>query len=253
MVVASPTYFRIIADVHGRAAHAGIRPENGRSAIVAAARGIAAMRLGRIDPETTANVGTITGGTNANVVAERCHLEAEARSIDPARAESVATEIVDHLQEAADASECDLDVTVERMFEGYRTRGREPQVTLAELALRDCGYEPTPDRDRRRIGRERAAGGRLSVHQPGQRHRAQPRADRARQRRRARRDARGRDRADRACAGGDAGRGRSMSEIEEVSEEVQWEGKFVRGRASLATATPTAPRSRARRSGTRGR
>ncbi|OAI38974.1 hypothetical protein AYO39_03315 [Actinobacteria bacterium SCGC AG-212-D09] len=143
VIVASPTYYRIIADVRGRAAHAGIRPENGRSAIVAAARGIAAMRLGRIDPETTANVGTITGGTNANVVAEHCHVEAEARSIDPTRAESVATEIVDHLQEGADASECDLDVTVERMFEGYRTRGREPQVTLAELALRDCGYEPS--------------------------------------------------------------------------------------------------------------
>jgi tripeptide aminopeptidase len=142
VVVASPTYFRIIADVRGRAAHAGIRPENGRSAIVAAARGIAAMPLGRIDSETTANVGTITGGTNANVVAEHCHVEAEARSIDPARAESVATEIVDHLQEAADASECDLDVTVERMFEGYRTRAREPQVALAETALRDCGYEP---------------------------------------------------------------------------------------------------------------
>jgi tripeptide aminopeptidase len=143
VVVASPTYYRIIADVHGRAAHAGIRPENGRSAILAAARGIAGMRLGRLDPETTANVGTIAGGTNANVVAEHCRLEAEVRSIDPARAETTATEIVDHLQQAADASECDLDVTVERLFEGYRTRAREPWVALAELALRDCGYEPS--------------------------------------------------------------------------------------------------------------
>jgi tripeptide aminopeptidase len=100
------------------------------------------MRIGRLDPDTTANVGTISGGTNANVVPERCHLEAETRSIDASRAEATATEMVDRLQEAADASECDLDVTVERMFEGYRTRARDPQVTLAELALRDCGYEP---------------------------------------------------------------------------------------------------------------
>jgi len=142
IVVASPTYYRIIADVHGRAAHAGIRPENGRSAILAAARGVAAMRLGRLDSETTANVGTVSGGTNANVVPERCHVEAETRSIDAARAEATATEMVDHLQEAADASECDLDITVERMFEGYRARPRDPQVELAELALRDCGYEP---------------------------------------------------------------------------------------------------------------
>jgi tripeptide aminopeptidase len=142
IVLASPTYYRIVADVHGRAAHAGIRPESGRSAILAAARGVAAMRIGRLDPETTANVGTISGGTNANVVPERCHVEAEARSIDASRAEATATEMVDHLQEAADASECDLDVTVERMFEGYRTRARDPQVSLAELALRECGYEP---------------------------------------------------------------------------------------------------------------
>jgi tripeptide aminopeptidase len=142
IVLASPTYFRITAELHGRAAHAGIRPEVGRSAIAAAARGVAAMELGRLDSETTANVGTITGGTNANVVPEYCRIDAEARSLDSARAETVATEIVDHLQEAADAGECDLDITLERMFDGYRTRAREPEVVLAERALTACGYEP---------------------------------------------------------------------------------------------------------------
>jgi tripeptide aminopeptidase len=142
IVLASPTYHRIVAEFHGRAAHAGIRPEAGRSAIAAAARGIAAMRLGRLDGETTANIGTICGGTNANVVPAQCRLEAEARSLDQARVEAVATEMVDHLQEAADAGECDLDISLERMFEGYRTRPREPQIDLAERALRACGYDP---------------------------------------------------------------------------------------------------------------
>ena len=142
IVLSSPTYYRILADVHGRAAHAGIRPESGRSAIAAAARGIAAMQVGRLDAQTTANIGTISGGTNANVVPEHCRIEAEARSLDRERAAAVATEMVDHLQEAADAAECDLDVTVTRMFDGYRTRPREPQVVLAERALRTCGYEP---------------------------------------------------------------------------------------------------------------
>ena len=142
IVLAAPTYYRIVAEVRGRAAHAGIRPEAGRSAVAAAARGIAAMRLGRLDPETTANIGTIHGGSGANVVAERCRIEAETRSLDAGRVETVATEMIDHLQEAADAAECDLDVGVERMFEGYRTRPREPQVQLAERALRACGYEP---------------------------------------------------------------------------------------------------------------
>jgi tripeptide aminopeptidase len=142
IILASPTYYRIVADFHGRAAHAGIRPEHGRSAIAAAARGIAAMELGRLDPETTANVGTIAGGTAGNVVAERCRVEAETRSLDAARAEAVATAMIDHLQDAANATECDLDVTVERLFEGYRTRARAPQVVLAERALKACGYEP---------------------------------------------------------------------------------------------------------------
>lgn len=142
IVLSSPTYYRIAGELHGRAAHAGIRPENGRSAIHAAARGIAAMRLGRLDPGTTANVGTISGGTNANVVPEHCRVEAEARSLDRARAEAVATEMVDHLQEAADASECDLDITLERMFDGYKTSPREPQVVLAERALEASGYQP---------------------------------------------------------------------------------------------------------------
>lgn len=99
------------------------------------------MRIGRVDPETTANVGTIAGGTAQNVVAERCELVAEARSIDPAKAEALVSEMVDHLGDAANASECDLDVTVEQVFKGYRTRANTPQIVLAQHALRAAGYE----------------------------------------------------------------------------------------------------------------
>jgi tripeptide aminopeptidase len=142
IVLASPTHHRIVAEFRGRAAHAGVRPEDGRSAIAAAAGAIAAMRLGRIDSETTANVGTIAGGTAINVVPERCTIVAEVRSLDETKAEHLATETIDHLHDAANAAECDLDLTVERMFRGYRTKPRAPQVVLAETALRKCGYQP---------------------------------------------------------------------------------------------------------------
>jgi tripeptide aminopeptidase len=142
IVLAAPTLHRMVAEFRGRSAHAGVRPEEGRSAIAAAARAIAAMRLGRLDPETTANVGTIQGGTAINVVPEHCRVEAEVRSVDQARVEALATEMIDHMQDAADAGECDLDVTVERMIQGYRTRPKSLQVTVAEHALRACGYEP---------------------------------------------------------------------------------------------------------------
>jgi tripeptide aminopeptidase len=142
IVLASPHHHRIAAEFHGRAAHSGVRPEAGRSAIAAAARAIAAMQLGRLDAETVANVGTISGGTAINVIPERCQLLAEVRSLDQQRAEAVATEMIDHLQDAADAAECDLDLIVERGFEGYRIRPRAVEITVAEQALRACGYEP---------------------------------------------------------------------------------------------------------------
>jgi tripeptide aminopeptidase len=142
IVVASPTYQRISAEIRGRAAHAGLQPEQGRSAIAAAARGIAAMTLGRLDAETTANIGTIAGGTAANVVPERCRLAGEVRGLDEDRVQEVVTGLIDALQDAADAAECDLDVTVERMFTAYRTRPSAPEIAVAERALRATGYEP---------------------------------------------------------------------------------------------------------------
>jgi len=143
IVTASPTYFRISADFHGRAAHAGIRPEDGRSAILAAAHAIAAMPLGRIDEQTTANVGSIQGGAGStNIVPERCRLLAETRSLDPARVEEVVASLVDAIHDGAAHAECDVDVTSERLFAGYRTKPGSPVVQAAEAALRACGYEP---------------------------------------------------------------------------------------------------------------
>jgi tripeptide aminopeptidase len=143
VVVASPTYYRVGAEFRGRAAHAGIRPEDGRSAIVAAARAVAAMPQGRIDERTTANIGSIRGGVaSTNVVAERCSILAEARSLDPDRVETVVAEMIDAIHDGAAATECDVDVTSERLFEGYRTKGTAPAVVAAEAALRECGYEP---------------------------------------------------------------------------------------------------------------
>ncbi len=143
IVVASPTYERISAAIRGRAAHAGIRPELGVSAIAAAAKAIAAMPLGRLDAGTTANIGTIVGGTATNVVPELCRIEGEVRGLDEQRLHELLTELIDALQDAADAGACDLDVNVERMFSGYCAKAGEPAVALASRALRAIGYEPS--------------------------------------------------------------------------------------------------------------
>jgi len=147
VVVASPTSFRLRASFRGAAAHAGIRPEDGRSAIVAAARAVAGLRLGRLDAETTANVGSIGGGVSGtNVVPEHCSFLAEVRSLDDAKVDALVAEMVDVIHDAANAHdvECDADVHVQRVFGGYRHDRSAPAVSAAEQALRACGYEPEP-------------------------------------------------------------------------------------------------------------
>jgi tripeptide aminopeptidase len=142
LVVAAPTYYRVAAGFRGKAAHAGIRPEAGRNAIAAAAVAISRLQLGRLDPETTANVGTIAGGTAPNVVAERCDIELEARSLDHERAALVVTGMVDTLTEAASEGECDVETTVQQQFRGYRLQRSSPPLVVAAGALEALGFEP---------------------------------------------------------------------------------------------------------------
>ncbi len=142
IVVASPTYMRIDAEVRGRAAHAGLHPEHGVNAIVAAAHAVSAMPQGRLDAETTANVGLISGGTATNVVPDTCRVQSEVRGIEQVRVDEVTTASVDALQDAADSAGCDLDIGLERMFTGYRVRPGEPSLALAESALEAIGYVP---------------------------------------------------------------------------------------------------------------
>jgi tripeptide aminopeptidase len=144
LIVASPSQYRVEATFRGAAAHAGMHPEKGRSAIVAAARAVTAMRLGRLDEQTTANVGEIAGGTAMNVVPERCTLVGEARSLSDEKLDAVVSEMVDHIHDAANLPECecDVDVGVQRMFQGYRVSPSAPAVAAAERALERCGYQP---------------------------------------------------------------------------------------------------------------
>jgi tripeptide aminopeptidase len=142
LILAAPTYYQVVAVFKGVAAHAGIRPEAGRSAVEAAAKAIEEMKLGRIDEETTVNVGRIEGGTAANVVPERCRVEAEVRSLDPAKATRTVGEVIDALTWAASSTETDVDTTVEEQFRAYRIPDSDECVSIAAAALRDCGSEP---------------------------------------------------------------------------------------------------------------
>ena len=143
VVTASPTLYRIEAHFHGKSAHAGLRPEEGRSAILAAAHAAAHVPHGRIDKETTANLGYFLGGVEStNVVAERARLLLEVRSVDADKAEDVLAQMIDALHDGASHGECDVDVITEKQVAGYRQKPSSPAVVAAEAALRAHGYEP---------------------------------------------------------------------------------------------------------------
>lgn len=142
LILAAPTYYRLLARFSGVAAHAGIRPEAGRNAILAASRAVAAMRLGRIDENTTANAGVIFGGSANNVVAERCDVELETRSLDDDMAALMASEMVDRCSDAAGQTECDVDTVVEQLFRAFKLARTAAPVRAATAALEDLGIEP---------------------------------------------------------------------------------------------------------------
>jgi tripeptide aminopeptidase len=143
VIIAAPTHKHMEATFSGQTAHAGIRPEDGTNAIAAAAAAVAAMELGRLDDETTANVGEIHGGTASNVVPDRCVVRGEARSIDGERAAAVLGSMVDACTWAAGEGGCDVDVEVTEKFRGYRLDPDSRPVEVASQALRRCGREPS--------------------------------------------------------------------------------------------------------------
>src|SRR5919106_125142 len=142
VIVAAPTYKRLIAEFTGQEAHAGINPEDGHSAIAAAAAAVAGMKIGRLDEETTANVGIIEGGSASNVVAGHCRILGEARGVDGERAASVIGGMVDACTWAAGEQGCDVDARVTEMFRGYRLDPKSETLRTASEALRRRGHEP---------------------------------------------------------------------------------------------------------------
>jgi tripeptide aminopeptidase len=128
---------------HGRAAHSGMFPEEGRSAIQAAAKAIADLRLGRVDEETTANVGVISGGTGGNIVPEWCTFLAEARSQDERKLSEIVQEMLDAFSFAATATDCEVETSTRKSYRGYRFKQDDEAVQLAARALERCGFPPS--------------------------------------------------------------------------------------------------------------
>jgi len=142
VVTRAPSANYLVFTVHGKAAHAGARPENGINAIQIAGKAIADMKLGRIDHETTCNIGIIEGGLAINIVPEHVRVEGEARSHDEDKLNKVTKDMVDAFKKAvadhgAPSSDDNLpflEFTVEKEFTRTNIPENHRVVTLAKQA-----------------------------------------------------------------------------------------------------------------------
>ncbi|MGE5371535.1 MAG: M20/M25/M40 family metallo-hydrolase [Solirubrobacterales bacterium] len=142
IVVQGPTQNELEIEVRGKAAHAGINPEDGLNAIHAAGYAIANLTIGRIDHETTCNLGTIQGGEARNIVPDRVVIKGEVRSLDETKLEQVTNRIEAEVKArcAEKGAECQIRITP--LYPAFRLDPASPVVLAAANAARNIGKEP---------------------------------------------------------------------------------------------------------------
>jgi tripeptide aminopeptidase len=141
IVIGGPSYFAIDVTVTGKSAHAGMEPEKGINAIRAAARAIAALQLGRLDHETTANVGVITGGIIRNGVPATCSFLAECRSGDHAKAAALAETMTATIRTEVEAAGARVEIVVDEKCRAVRIPEDAWAVQVAKRALATVGID----------------------------------------------------------------------------------------------------------------
>jgi tripeptide aminopeptidase len=139
VVVAAPTQAKVKAVIYGKTAHAGVAPEKGVSAITIAAKAIAKMPLGRIDDETTANIGRFEGGSATNIVCDRVDILAEARSIVAEKMQEQAQKMREAFESVAEQMGGKAEVTVEVMYPGFKFGAGDHVVEVARRAAAKIG------------------------------------------------------------------------------------------------------------------
>jgi tripeptide aminopeptidase len=142
MILRAPSQIILKAEVTGKAAHAGIEPEKGINAIRAAARIISKLPDGRLDKETTANVGIISGGRATNIVSEKAFFEMEMRSLDKTKLKALDKKIRQIIIKTAAAAKAKVKIVSTLEYTGFSISKTDPVVTIVEKAAALAGVKP---------------------------------------------------------------------------------------------------------------
>lgn len=139
IIIAAPTQAKLKAVIKGKTAHAGVAPEEGISAIQLASKAIAKMRLGRIDKETTANIGRFEGGKQTNIVADHVEIFAEVRSLDPQKMKKQAEAMREAFEQTAEEAGGKAEVEIQVMYPGFKQQAGDQVVDVAKKAVEKIG------------------------------------------------------------------------------------------------------------------
>ncbi len=143
VITRAPYYESVYAIFHGKAAHAGISPEEGINAIAMAAQALTRMSLGRLDEETTANFGWIKGGSGRNTVPEQVEMEGEVRSLDLRKLQAHVEQFRHAMESAAGEAGGKVSMTVKRQYDGFEIKANAFPVLIAVAAAKSVGLTPT--------------------------------------------------------------------------------------------------------------
>ena len=135
IIYQAPTQYNIKAKIIGKAAHAGIHPEAGINAIKVAAAAIFKMKLGRIDKETTANIGLIKGGKATNIVPEKVELRGEARSHNLKKLKKQTKHMNRVIIVAAAKYKARAEIEIKRVYQSFQIK---KSSEVLQLALREA-------------------------------------------------------------------------------------------------------------------
>ncbi|SDF52301.1 M20/M25/M40 family metallo-hydrolase [Sporomusa acidovorans] len=142
IIIQAPGQNKLQVTIHGKTAHAGLEPELGVNAITVAGKALAQVADGRIDGETTANIGMIRGGQATNIVPDRVELCCEARSREVNKLEALTRRIAVTFNEAAEANGARAEVVINKAYNPYTLSKDAPVVVLAQKAAEKVGLQP---------------------------------------------------------------------------------------------------------------
>jgi len=142
IITSAPSQNSLEIIIYGKSAHAGANPEEGINAIQVAGFALSRMKLGRIDEETTANIGVISGGAATNIVPDKVTLKGEVRSRDKRKLEKCTEEIKKITEDTAREFKAKAEVKVSEEYRCFNLSPDGQLVRIAIKALKDIELEP---------------------------------------------------------------------------------------------------------------